>query len=140
VGFTGFIPEPAEAMRSLAIGVHASTEPEPFGMVIVEAMACEKVVVASQAGGAAELFTDGENALGHVPGDAASLARQIRKLVLDPALRLRLGRAARQTSQLYQRARLAEELRAVYRSVSGIPTASPTGAPAETFAGAASNQ
>lgn len=140
VGFTGFIPDPAEAMRSLDVVVHASTAPEPFGMVIIEAMACERAVIASQAGGAAELFTDGENALGHLPGDAAGLARQIQRLVVDPELRLRLGRAARQTSQQYQKARLAQELTAVYRAVSRIPTAPSTGAPEETFAGAASNQ
>ena len=138
VGFTGFISDPAEAMRSCDIVVHASTEPEPFGMVIAEAMACEKAVVASQAGGAAELFTDGENALGHPPGDAAALALQIRRLAVDPALRLRLGKAARQTAQqLYQRARLAGELMAVYRAIGSVPTTAPTAAPAETFAGTA---
>jgi glycosyltransferase involved in cell wall biosynthesis len=38
VGFTGFVDEPAEAIRALDIVVHASTQPEPFGLVIIEAM------------------------------------------------------------------------------------------------------
>ena len=39
-------------MRALDIVVHASTDPEPFGLVIAEAMACGKAVVVSRAGGA----------------------------------------------------------------------------------------
>ena len=77
VGFTGFVPEPASAMRALDIVVHASTQPEPFGLVIVEAMACGRALVASEAGGAAELIDVGVNALAHTPGDATQLAERI---------------------------------------------------------------
>src|SRR5436309_14570649 len=38
-GFTGFVPRSSEAMRSLDVIVHASTKPEPFGSVLIEAMA-----------------------------------------------------------------------------------------------------
>ena len=90
VGFTGFVDQPAAAMRALDIVVHASTEPEPFGLVIVEAMACGRAVIASDAGGAAELFETGVNALGHAPGDAAQLAERIAQLATD-FLRRTLG-------------------------------------------------
>ena len=40
VGFTGFIDDPAPAIRALDVLVHASTEPEPFGLAIAEGMAC----------------------------------------------------------------------------------------------------
>ena len=40
VGFTGFVHTPEATFRALHIVVHASTEPEPFGLVIAEAMAC----------------------------------------------------------------------------------------------------
>ncbi|HEU0080326.1 MAG TPA: glycosyltransferase, partial [Longimicrobiaceae bacterium] len=53
VGFTGYVEDSAAAMRALDVVVHASTEPEPFGLVIVEAMACGRAVIASEAGGAA---------------------------------------------------------------------------------------
>jgi glycosyltransferase involved in cell wall biosynthesis len=122
VGFTGFVEDSAAAMRSLDIVVHASTEPEPFGMVIIEAMACSKSVIASQAGGAIELFVEGENALSHPPGDAGALARQIERLVSDPALRDRLGQAAHASAeQLYKGSRLAKELVTVYREVGDVP-------------------
>ena len=62
VGFTGFLP-PAPAMRALDVVVHASTRPEPFGLVIAEAMACGRAVITSASGGAAELVDAGEDAL-----------------------------------------------------------------------------
>jgi len=115
VGFTGFIDEPAAAMRSLDIVVHASTEPEPFGLVIVEGMACGRAVVASCGGGAAELISVGTNALGHEPGDAAALAECITRLATDTDLRRRLGTAGRSTAeQRFDRSRLATELVPLY--------------------------
>lgn len=91
VGFTGFVSEPAAAMRALDIVVHASTQPEPFGLVIIEGMACGRAVIASEAGGAAELIEDRTTALGFVPGDAAQLAQRIMQLANDRDLRARLG-------------------------------------------------
>lgn len=115
VGFTGFLEDPPAAMRSLDVIVHASTKPEPFGMVIIEGMACGRAVIASQAGGAAELFTEGENALGHPPGDSTALARQIERLAGDEALQRRLGSAGRsQAERLFDGKRLVDELLAVY--------------------------
>jgi len=95
VGFTGFAPRPAEALRALDIVVHASTEPEPFGLVIAEGMACGKAVIVSRAGGAAEIVEDGVDALAAEPGDAGALAAAIDRLAADAALRARLGAAAR---------------------------------------------
>jgi glycosyltransferase involved in cell wall biosynthesis len=95
VGFTGFVPRPAAAMRALDIVVHASTEPEPFGLVIAEALACGRAVIVSAAGGAAELVDDGTNAVTVVPGDTAALARAIDRLAGDPVARARLGAAGR---------------------------------------------
>jgi glycosyltransferase involved in cell wall biosynthesis len=122
VGFTGFVAEPAAAIRSLDIVVHASTQPEPFGLVIIEAMACGRAVIVSEAGGAAELIDSenriGINALGHTPGDAEQLAVRIKQLAADPKLRARLGAAGRDTAvRRFSRARLATELIPVYRRV-----------------------
>ena len=80
VGFTGFLPA-APAMRALDVVVHASTRPEPFGLVIAEAMACGRAVITSGSGGARELVEAGQDALVHTPGDAAGLSRDIIQLV-----------------------------------------------------------
>jgi glycosyltransferase involved in cell wall biosynthesis len=122
VGFTGFLEDTPAAMRRLDVLVHASTDPEPFGMVIIEGMACGKAVIASQAGGAAELFQDGEDALGHPPGDSAVLARQIERLCRDAELRNKLGKAGRATAQkLFNSKRLADQLLDVYYSTGAAP-------------------
>jgi glycosyltransferase involved in cell wall biosynthesis len=122
VGFTGFIEDNAAAMRSLDIVVHASTQPEPFGMVIIEAMACGEPVIVSRAGGAAELFVEDESAVSHTPGDAVALAAQISRLVADAGLRSRLGQAGRATAeQKYDGKRLAKQLVALYAEVAGKP-------------------
>jgi len=119
VGFTGFQGDIPSAMRSLDIVVHASTEPEPFGMVIIEAMACGKALVASRDGGAAELFIDGQTALGHIPGDASDLAMQIRRMATNAELRANLGVAGRASVEKhFDGRRLASQLLAVFHRVS----------------------
>jgi glycosyltransferase involved in cell wall biosynthesis len=120
IGFTGFVEDTPGAMRSLDVIVHASTDPEPFGMVIIEGMACGKAVIASQAGGASELFQDGNNALGHEPGDVVALQQQLLRLIGNPDLRCRLGRAGRATvERSFEGSRLARQLLSVYQEICG---------------------
>jgi glycosyltransferase involved in cell wall biosynthesis len=115
VGFTGFVDEPAAAMRALDVVVHASTRPEPFGLVIAEAMACGRALVVSGGGGAAELVSPGEDALVHEPGSASALAERMGELARDPALRAALGARAEQSARRrFGRARLAEQLMPIY--------------------------
>jgi glycosyltransferase involved in cell wall biosynthesis len=109
VGFTGFVERPAAAIRALDIVVHASVQPEPFGLTIVEAMACGRPVIVSNAGGAVELIQpkvihrngNGNSAasnqpanalaLSHTPGSAAELADRMSELARDSTLRVRMG-------------------------------------------------
>jgi glycosyltransferase involved in cell wall biosynthesis len=118
VGFTGFVQDSSPVMRALDVVVHASTDPEPFGLVIAEAMACGKPVVASRAGGASELIEPGVNALGLDPGDAPALARCIEDLARDRGLRQRLGDAGRVTAERsFHRRRMARELTPIYEAL-----------------------
>lgn len=82
--------------RSADIFLFTSVWPEPFGRVIIEAMASGTAVVAATTGGAAEIVRDGHNGLTYQPGDASELANQINRLRLDPALRRRLARQGQQ--------------------------------------------
>lgn len=118
VGCTGFLPDVAPALRALDIVVHASTEPEPFGLVVAEAMACGRAVVTSGAGGVRELVTPPVDAELHDPGDAPSLAHRIMELAADRACRTRLGHTARQTAERqFTRARLTREIMAAYATL-----------------------
>lgn len=114
-GLVPFQDDVARVYRALNVIVHASTQPEPFGRTIVEAMACARPVIVSRAGGAAELFDEGVNALGFEPGNAVQLAEAMLR-ELDPELRARLGGSASEHARnRFDRARLAPELLRVYR-------------------------
>jgi glycosyltransferase involved in cell wall biosynthesis len=115
VFLTGFLQRRGAIMRGLDVVVHSSTKPEPFGMVVVEGMACGRAVVASRGGGAAELFEEGVTALGHQPGDSADLARAIRHLLERPELRRALGERARIYADCnFNRLLLAKQLTEAY--------------------------
>ncbi len=114
IEFTGFLADPAPFVRSLDIVVHASTEPEPFGLAIAEGMAAARAVVTSSD----SLITHGVNGFVFASGDAAALARALEELARDPALRVRLGTAARATAeQRFQPERMAREFIELYEAV-----------------------
>jgi glycosyltransferase involved in cell wall biosynthesis len=120
VGFVPFQSDPVPAYRALDVVVHASTRPEPFGLTILEAMACQKAVIAVPAGGAAELFRSGYDALGIPPGDAGALADAVGSLAGDPARRRTLGENARRTVVgRFGQGRLGGKIWDVYRAVWG---------------------
>jgi len=112
VGFTGAIHDMPSAYRALDIVVHASTRPEPFGLVIAEAMACGRALVASPEGGAGELFVDGVHARAASGGDPAALAKALEQLIGQPERRAALGIAAREhAARAFGRPRFEQALR-----------------------------
>jgi len=72
--------------RSADVCLFTSEWEEPFGLVPLEAMACGVPVVASGVGGSGEFLVDGGNCVLFAPGDPASLATAVQRLVDDPAL------------------------------------------------------
>lgn len=121
LAFTGMVEDVAPALRALDVVVHASTQPEPFGLVIAEGMACGRAVVASAAGGAAEIVQPGIDALVHAPGDVDGLAGALSQAVADPALRIRLGAAARSSaSARFDALQFARAFADLYQSI-GLP-------------------
>jgi glycosyltransferase involved in cell wall biosynthesis len=84
------------AMRLADVVVHASTKPEAFGRVVIEAQAMARPVIASDLGGPVETVRDGETGWRVKPGDSDALAAAIvRALDMDPAELEALGRRAR---------------------------------------------
>jgi glycosyltransferase involved in cell wall biosynthesis len=122
VGLTGFL-ESAPAMRSLDVVVHASSEPEPFGLVIAEAMACGRAVITTAHGGAAELIEAGRDALVAPAGDARALAAAIDRLAADPMLRESLGSRARAAAiTRFAPDRMAADLARVFETLAKMPS------------------
>jgi glycosyltransferase involved in cell wall biosynthesis len=73
----------------------AKGDVEGLGVVLVEALSHARPVVASAAGGIPDIVRDGETGLLVPPGDPEALAASIRRLLEDPELAARLGRAGR---------------------------------------------
>ncbi|MBE9257152.1 MULTISPECIES: glycosyltransferase family 4 protein [Aphanizomenonaceae] len=118
VDFLGFQQDIAQVYRDLDIVIHASTQPEPFGLAIVEAMACGKPVIVSQAGGAAELFTHNYDAVGVPPGEPKALAAAIIDLLENPEKRQFLSANARKTAtNNFSHQRYGEQIITIYQQV-----------------------
>jgi glycosyltransferase involved in cell wall biosynthesis len=119
VGFTGFLPDIASALRSVDVVVHASTRPEPFGRALIEAMACGKPVITTGLGGSAEIVSAGPGSLKFWPGEADDLAKAISTLARNPPLCKSMGDSARKTVvQHFGREQLAENLDRVLQPLS----------------------
>jgi glycosyltransferase involved in cell wall biosynthesis len=95
VRFTGHRKDIPDIVRALDVCVHASLEPEPFGMVVSEAMVARRPVIATRTGGPEEQVEDGVTGFLTAPGDAAALAVRLLRLTADPALRERMGEQGR---------------------------------------------
>ncbi len=91
VGLQRNVPEWMQAMDVI---VHAS-DFEPFGMVIIEAMALGKPVVAGATGGPTEIITPDINGILTPYGDADALANAIVRYLDDPNFAQKTGMAAR---------------------------------------------
>ena len=107
---------------------------EPFGIINLEAMACETAVVATAVGGIKEVVVDGETGL-LVPIDqmdespfeprdpekfARDLAARINQLMADPALCEKFGRAGRKRAEeKFGWPAIAEQTKALYEKLLG---------------------
>jgi 2-deoxystreptamine N-acetyl-D-glucosaminyltransferase/2-deoxystreptamine glucosyltransferase len=96
-GVLGFVAHAeVQELYARAAVVVCPSRSEGFGMVCAEAMAHGRAVVATRVGGLLDLVRDGETGLLVPPRDPAALRAAIDRLLADPALRRRLGAAARE--------------------------------------------
>jgi glycosyltransferase involved in cell wall biosynthesis len=121
--FVTFLPaQPKEALPALYkqtdIFLFTSIWPEPFGRVIVEAMASGVVVVGAPVGGAREILTEDVNALTFTPNDPVCLAKRLRRLIELPELRATLSKAGREIAvREFDLQRMTREIEAYLKSV-----------------------
>ena len=100
--FVDLLPaQPKQALlpfyQSADIFLFTSIWAEPFGRVIVEAMASGAAVIGTRVGGAAEILRDNENSLSFAAGDSVGLANQIKRLIESPELRMKLARSGKES-------------------------------------------
>ncbi len=97
IHFTGATAEVPELLRAADLFVFPS-EHEAFGISVIEAMATGLPIVATRAGGLADLVEEPQGALAVRAGDAEELGAALSRLLSDPALRARLGEAGRRAA------------------------------------------
>lgn len=94
--FAGFRSDVPRVITALDVVVHASSIPEPFGLVIIEGMAAGKPVVATGAGGVLDIIEDGVNGLLVPCKDSKAMAKAILQIISDKSRAKQMGLAARQ--------------------------------------------
>lgn len=124
---TGARRDVAACMDAMDIVIHSSIRPEPFGRVLIEAMALGRPVIAPRLGGPCEIVADGETGILVAPRSAAALGDAIVALVGDPSRRLAMGRAARErVDHVFDIQHHVRAIEAVFDDVlGGMPTLGP---------------
>jgi glycosyltransferase involved in cell wall biosynthesis len=94
---------------------------EPWGMVLLEAMASGRAVVSTRSGGPSSIVADGTGGALVEPGDAYALARALAAFLGDPVLLEEAGRVNRmRVEREFSLEAMVDRLEAVYRSVAGV--------------------
>lgn len=94
--FTGFRSDVRRLISALDVVVLSSATPEPFGLVVIEAMALGKPVVATAAGGPLDIIEDGVNGILVPCQDATAMAQAILELLSNQTKTEQISRAGRQ--------------------------------------------
>jgi glycosyltransferase involved in cell wall biosynthesis len=113
VRFLGGRTDVPDLLGASDLGLHGSVLPEPFGLVVVEAMAMGLPVVATSIGAPGEVVTR-EVGRTFDPADPAALARVLTELVEDAELRRSLGAGAARRADLYDARAMVRAVEQVY--------------------------
>jgi glycosyltransferase involved in cell wall biosynthesis len=115
---TGARRDVAACMDAADLVIHASNR-EPFGRVLLEAMAASRPVIAPREGGPREIVVDGKTGVLVPPRDPEALASAMVALLEDPARRATIARAARtRVAEVFDISRHARAIEAVFDDVS----------------------
>jgi glycosyltransferase involved in cell wall biosynthesis len=113
--FSGFLDDIQPAIAELDLLVHASTTGEPFGQVIIEAMAAGKPVVATDGGGVPEIVENGRTGILVPMSDVEAMASAICQILSNPDRATAMGTRARQrVADCFMIEKTARRVEAVY--------------------------
>ncbi len=105
------------AWRRCSIAVAPSVWPEPFGIVVLEAMTAGRPVIASRIGGLPDVVIDAETGLLVPPGDPEALQQALERLLADRELCEQLGRAGLRRVEQFRAGAVIPRIEKIYRMV-----------------------
>ena len=114
VSFLGARSDVSDLYGAADIAVHASTTPEPFGLVVPEAMAFNCAMIAASSGGPADVITPGTGFLCN-PFEPKEYAHALTQLVRDDAMRQAIAAAGAERAALFSIERNVEGTERVYQ-------------------------
>src|SRR5580698_3442422 len=121
IEFTGMVSNVAVYYRKCTVIVHASILPEPFGMVLIEAMSEARPVVASIFGAAPEIIEDGVEGYLVDPTNSQLMTARIAALLEDPSLAAEMGfKGLRKVREFYDPSAAARKFERLYREVAQL--------------------
>jgi glycosyltransferase involved in cell wall biosynthesis len=94
--FAGYRNDVPRIISALDVVVHASSTPEPFGIVIIEGMAAGKPVIATASGGVLDIIEDGVNGILVPCQDSDAMAKAIVQIISNPDQANKIGMAGYQ--------------------------------------------
>ena len=118
VTVTGLRNDIPTLMNLFGVLLHLPARPEPFGLVITEAMAAGKPVVAWDTGALSEIVEDGKTGWVAPNGDLDAAALYVTALLTDPAQSASMGEAgSRRVDRHFSAAAHAEQFETLYREI-----------------------
>lgn len=116
--FTGHRPDARRLLAAANLVVNSSVNPEAFPIVVLEAMALGKPVIASAQGGSTESIQPEVTGLLVPPGDPAALAQAMIRLLRDRELRTTMGQAARErVEKCFTVSHMMQKIERLYENV-----------------------
>jgi len=114
---TGFVENVANYVNMLDVVVHASIKPEPFGMVVIEAMSLGKIVISTNVGGPVEIINPGKNGLLINPDDSKLLKQALIDVFKDSKYKKMGKNAQDRVNQVFDMSRQISEIETVYQQL-----------------------
>lgn len=114
-----------QAWKRSMFGLAPSVWPEPFGIVVLEAMAAGRPVIASRIGGLTDAIVDGESGLLVAPNDANALCKAMMRLITDANAREQMGNVAKRRATDFQANVIVPRIEQVYEKLLGSQMRNP---------------
>ena len=105
-------------MSALDVVLHTSIDPEPFGRVLIEAMALEKPLIGARAGAVPEIVEEGVTGLLFTPGDQNDLTDKVLTMLRGPTFARAMGQRGRE--RLEERFHINSNVRSTERLYDSI--------------------